>query len=155
MDDLVAYLLNNNISISSMESLTGGLFAALLTSYSGVSKIYSGSLVTYSDEIKIALGDVDPLIVKKHGAISTETAQAMAENCQKLFNSDIAVSFTGNAGPDAQEAKPVGLVYTCICIYEKFYLYEDHLVGDRATIRETIINKTCERIKKNLGIMGI
>ena len=155
MDDLIAYLLNNNISISSMESLTGGLFAALITSYSGVSKIYSGSLVTYSDSVKMTLGHVDPTIINKHGAISKETAQAMAENCQKLFKSDIAVSFTGNAGPDAQEAKPVGLIYTCIYIYNRYYLYEDHLVGDRSSIRETIIDKTCERIAKNLGIKGI
>jgi len=155
MDDLVIYLLNNNISISSMESLTGGMFAALLTSYSGISKVFSGSLVTYSDHIKLTLGKIEPTIIAKYGAISKETAQAMAKNCQILFQSDIAVSFTGNAGPDAQEGKPVGLVYTGIYIYDKCYLFEDHLLGDRKTIRETIINKTCDRIKKNLGIISI
>ena len=151
MEKLIDLLLKNRITISAMESLTGGLFTAKLSEYSGVSTILKGSLVTYTDEIKISLGRIDETIIKKHGAISKQTAQAMALNCQKLFDSRIAVSFTGNAGPLAHENKPVGQVFTAIVYDHELFEFEDYLKGSRFKIRNDIINLTVDRLLAILG----
>jgi PncC family amidohydrolase len=151
MERLVDLLIKQKITISAMESITGGLFTARLTEYSGVSSILLGTLVTYTDQIKVNLGKVDESIIKRHGAISQQTAQAMAINCQKLFKSRIAVSFTGNAGPLTQEDKPVGLVFSAIVYDQSLYEFEDQLNGSRFKIRNDIINLTVERLLVILG----
>jgi PncC family amidohydrolase len=151
MERLVDLLIKQKITISAMESITGGLFTARLTEYSGVSSILLGTLVTYTDQIKVDLGKVDESIIKRHGAISQQTAQAMAINCQKLFKSRIAVSFTGNAGPLTQEDKPVGLVFSAIVYDQSLYEFEDQLNGSRFKIRNDIINLTVERLLVILG----
>ena len=151
MERLVDLLIKQKITISAMESITGGLFTARLTDYSGVSSILLGTLVTYTDQIKVNLGKVDESIIKRHGAISQQTAQAMAINCQKLFKSRIAVSFTGNAGPLTQEDKPVGLVFSAIVYDQSLYEFEDQLNGSRFKIRNDIINLTVERLLVILG----
>ncbi|MEA5026356.1 MAG: nicotinamide-nucleotide amidohydrolase family protein [Erysipelotrichaceae bacterium] len=152
MDTLVDYLLANNLTISCMESLTGGLFGARLTSFSGISKIFCGGIIAYSDEAKVNIGQVSSQIISEYGAISREAAVSMAEQCQQLFKTNIAVSFTGNAGPTAQEGKPVGLVYSCLSINASVYVYEDLLSGTRDAIREQIINLMIVRMKENLGV---
>ena len=151
MERLVDLLIKQKITISAMESITGGLFTARLTEYSGVSSILLGTLVTYTDQIKVNLGKVDESIIKRHGAISQQTAQAMAINCQKLFKSRITVSFTGNAGPLTQEDKPVGLVFSAIVYDQSLYEFEDQLNGSRFKIRNDIINLTVERLLVILG----
>lgn len=151
MERLVDLLIKRKITISAMESITGGLFTARLTEYSGVSSILLGTLVTYTDQIKVDLGKIDESIIKKYGAISQQTAQAMAINCQKLFKSRIAISFTGNAGPLAQEDKPVGLVFSAIVYDQSLYEFEDRLNGSRFKIRNDIINLTVERLLVILG----
>ena len=151
MERLVDLLIKQKITISAMESITGGLFTARLTEYNGVSSILLGTLVTYTDQIKVDLGKVDESIIKRYGAISQQTAQAMAINCQKLFKSRIAVSFTGNAGPLAQEDKPVGLVFSAIVYDQSLYEFEDRLNGSRFKIRNDIINLTVERLLVILG----
>ncbi len=151
MERLVDLLIKQKITISAMESITGGLFTARLTEYSGVSSILLGTLVTYTDQIKVDLGKVDESVIKRHGAISQQTAQAMAINCQKLFKSRIAVSFTGNAGPLTQEDKPVGLVFSAIVYDQSLYEFEDQLNGSRFKIRNDIINLTVERLLVILG----
>ena len=145
MERLVDLLIKQKITISAMESITGGLFTARLTEYSGVSSILLGTLVTYTDQIKVDLGKIDESIIKRYGAISQQTAQAMAINSQKLFKSRIAVSFTGNAGPLAQEDKPVGLVFSAIVYDQSLYEFEDQLNGSRFKIRNDIINLTVDR----------
>jgi len=151
MERLVNLLIKQKITISAMESITGGLFTARLTEYSGVSSILLGTLVTYTDQIKVDLGKIDESIIKRYGAISQQTAQAMAINSQKLFKSRIAVSFTGNAGPLAQEDKPVGLVFSAIVYDQSLYEFEDQLNGSRFKIRNDIINLTVERLLVILG----
>lgn len=151
MRTLVTELIKLNLTISTMESLTGGLFGAKITSYSGVSKIYKGTLVTYSNQAKIKVGHVDQNIINKYGAISEETAIVMAKNCQNIFETDIAVSFTGNAGPTVMENKAVGLVYSVIRIKDKNYLFCDHLSKSRNKIRNDIVNKTIVRLLQILG----
>lgn len=105
-------LLEKNLSLSSAESCTGGMFASAITGISGISKIFDRSLVTYSNEAKMQELGVREETLKAYGAVSEETAREMAEGLFKITGSDICVSVTGIAGPEGgSPEKPVGLVY--------------------------------------------
>ena len=149
MEQLVKELTKRNLTISSCESLTGGLFASMLVNVSGASKVFVGSYVTYMDKCKEILLDGND-ILEKYGAISKQMAKQMAEVVKEKLQSDIAISFTGNAGPLASENKEVGLVYSCLIIKEKEIIYEDHYQGDREQIRNSCIEDAIKRILENL-----
>lgn len=105
-------LMEQNLSLSSAESCTGGMFAAAVTSVSGISKIFDRSLVTYSNEAKMQELGVREETLKTCGAVSEETAREMAEGLFQITGSDICISVTGIAGPEGgSPEKPVGLVY--------------------------------------------
>ena len=108
MDELAQILKEKDISISSVESFTVGGFASLIGSISGISQVYRGSLVSYQTRIKRDVLHIDQKIIDNYGVVSNEVAGLMAINGQKMFDSDICISFTGNAGPTAMENKPVG-----------------------------------------------
>ncbi len=113
LTDVVANkLLTHNISISCAESCTGGLFAAALTEYPGISAVFDRGLVTYSNRAKVDELGVSEETLLRFGAVSHETASEMAAGLAQKTGSDICVSVTGIAGPDGgTEEKPVGLVY--------------------------------------------
>ncbi len=140
MKELIDRLKELHLTISSCESLTGGLFAAKITAVSGASKVYRGSLITYQNDVKAKLLNVDLEEIEKYGAVSYNTASIMALKCKEILNSDIAVSFTGNAGPDVLENKPVGLVYIGIAIKDYIKVDECHFNGDRAQIQEACLS---------------
>lgn len=145
MKRLVETLKENNLTIASCESLTGGLFASKIVEVSGASSVFVGGYVTYMDKCKeILLNGQD--ILHSKGAISEEMAYLMAKEVKEKLVSDIAVSFTGNAGPFASEGKEVGLVYSCIIFKEEYIVYKDLFSGNRNEIRESVINKTVERL---------
>jgi len=100
------------LTIVTAESCTGGLIAALLTDIPGSSKTVERGFVTYSNEAKIECLGVPPETIAAHGAVSEETARAMAEGALRASRADIGVSVTGVAGPGGGSAeKPVGLVH--------------------------------------------
>ncbi len=96
-----------------MESLTGGLLASTITDVSGSSNYFVGGLVTYSTDLKAQMG-VSREILAAHGAVSEETAIAMARAIRERLGTDFGLGITGVAGPDEQEGKPVGTVYIAI-----------------------------------------
>jgi len=97
------------------ESCTGGLMASSVTSIPGVSAIFPGSLVTYSDRAKIESLSVTRETIGRHGAVSAQCAAEMACGARKLFDTVIAVSVTGIAGPNGGSSdKPVGTVWFAI-----------------------------------------
>jgi nicotinamide-nucleotide amidase len=97
------------------ESCTGGLVAALLTSVPGSSDVVERGFVTYSNEAKIELLGVPVDIIAGHGAVSAQTAEAMARGALTHSRADVAVSITGVAGPGGGSAeKPVGLVFLAV-----------------------------------------
>ena len=105
-------LIEKGISISAAESCTGGGFASAITDVPGISAVFDRSLVTYSNQAKIDELGVKPDTLKKHGAVSEETAIEMAEGVRRVSGSDIGISVTGIAGPEGgTPEKPVGLVY--------------------------------------------
>lgn len=152
MDELAEILMRYNISISSVESFTVGNFATMLGSIPGISKVYKGSLVTYQSSTKERLLGISHELIEKYGVVSKEIASLMCINGKQILDSDICVSFTGNAGPEAMEGKPVGLVYVGI-LYEGVNIYELKLKGTRQEIAQQAIDfairKLIEKIKVN------
>lgn len=114
MQELIELCTRLGVTISACESLTAGLFMAELASVPGASKVLQGGFVTYSNQMKESLVKVPVKLLYNYGAVSAECARAMAYNTRLLTETDYAVSFTGNAGPDALENKPAGLVYCAI-----------------------------------------
>lgn len=96
-----------------MESLTGGLLSSAVTDVSGSSAYFLGGLVTYSTELKAQMG-VPREILEQYGAVSQETALAMAHAVRQRLGADIGLGITGVAGPDPLEEKPAGTVYIAV-----------------------------------------
>ena len=104
-------LLGRGETLSVAESCTGGLVGSLLTEIPGASNWYTGGVITYSDSLKTSLLGVDPGLLVRHGAVSLETALAMARGVRGLTGSSIGAAVTGIAGPSGGSAdKPVGTV---------------------------------------------
>ena len=103
---------SRGLRLATAESCTGGLVAAALTAIAGSSDVFDCSFVSYSNEAKQKLLGVPAAILRRHGAVSGETAAAMAKGALRRSRADCAVSITGIAGPNGgSEKKPVGLVY--------------------------------------------
>jgi len=100
------------LHVATAESCTGGLVAAALTEIAGSSDVVDRGFVTYSDDAKRAMLGVPAATLKRFGAVSAQTAKAMAAGALKNSRADLAVSITGIAGPGGgSKQKPVGLVY--------------------------------------------
>jgi nicotinamide-nucleotide amidase len=112
IDQQVAGLLRDrSLTIAVAESCTGGLLAGRLTDLAGSSEYVLGGLVVYSNEAKVALAGVDPALIERVGAVSTEVAQALADGAAERLGADLGVGITGIAGPGGgTEDKPVGTV---------------------------------------------
>jgi nicotinamide-nucleotide amidase len=137
VDDQVAELLRGR-RLALAESCTGGLVAARLTDRPGASEYLAGAVVSYSNEAKSDLLGVDPALIERHGAVSPETAEAMAAGAIERFQADTAVAVTGVAGPGGgTPAKPVGTVCFCVRIEGRGSVVRTvQLPGDRAAIRD-------------------
>ncbi len=117
VDDVVAEaLVAAGETVAVAESCTGGGLGARLTARPGSSAYVLGGVIAYADEVKVAVLDVDAEVIRRHGAVSAECAERMAEGARRFLASDWALSITGVAGPGGgTEEKPVGLVYVGIC----------------------------------------
>ncbi len=130
-------LKEKQLTVTTAESCTGGLLAGRLINVPGISEYLKEGYVTYSNEAKEKLLGVEAEILKKHGAVSSQTAEAMARGGAKAAGADICIAVTGIAGPDGGTIeKPVGLVYmSCFC-RGKLYTEKNQYSGDRGKIRE-------------------
>jgi nicotinamide-nucleotide amidase len=109
---VVKLLKENNLTIATAESCTGGEYAQSITSVPGASLIFGRGFVTYSNEAKMELLGVEESVLSKYGAVSEQCAAEMAEGARRAAGSDIGISITGIAGPDGgSEEKPVGTVW--------------------------------------------
>jgi nicotinamide-nucleotide amidase len=123
------------------ESCTGGLVAGALTAIAGSSDVLERGFVTYSNDAKSELLGVPPEIIAAYGAVSAETAAAMAEGAVARAPVDLAVSVTGVAGPGGgSPAKPVGLVICGVARRDGRCRTERHILdGDRAALRQAAL----------------
>ncbi len=117
--------------VTTAESCTGGLVAAAITSIAGSSDVFEFGFITYADMAKADMIGVDAALIKRHGAVSVEVAQAMAEGALATASADLALSITGIAGPGGgSPAKPVGLVFVGCAIRGAATLVQRHEFGD-------------------------
>jgi len=124
------------LSLAAAESSTGGLVAARLTSVPGASDVFVGGVVTYSNELKRALLGVPAELLERHGAVSAESAAAMAAGARARLGADVSVAVTGIAGPGGgTREKPVGLVYLHAEGPDGSRGLELSLPGDRDAVR--------------------
>jgi nicotinamide-nucleotide amidase len=151
IDDQVAALLSGR-RIAVGESCTGGLMAARLTERAGSSDYVAGSVVAYSNEAKTALLGVDAKLIERHGAVSPEVAEALADGALERFEADTAVGITGVAGPSGgTEAKPVGYVCVCVKTSDGRVLARDpHLPGNRAEVRDRTTTVALHLLRRHL-----
>lgn len=149
---LFKLLKETGFTISVAESCTGGLVCSRLVSNPGVSEYFKEGFVTYSNKAKRRTLEVSKSTLKKQGAISGQVAKEMALGAAVNTDSDIAVAITGNAGPEAEEGKPVGLVYIGIYCRGKVKAFEYSLEGEREDIRQQAASEAfilcCETIEK-------
>ena len=151
IEEVIELLKESNLTLGSCESLTGGLFSSTVTSYPGVSKFYKGCICSYSTLVKHDLLKIDQDLIDTKGVVSKEIAYEMARSASMLLDTDITISFTGNAGPTAMEGKEVGLVYIGLKIKDDIKTFEYHFDGNRNSIREQVVIEGFNLIKKYLG----
>jgi nicotinamide-nucleotide amidase len=119
-EEIVRLYSERGLKIVTAESCTGGLVAGYLTAVAGSSAVVERGFVTYSNEAKIELLSIPAELIARFGAVSAETAAAMAQGALAHSRADMAVSVTGIAGPGGGSAdKPVGLVYFACAVRDK------------------------------------
>ena len=137
-------------TIATAESCTGGMIAALLTEIPGSSDVYSYGFVTYSNEAKTELLGVSEDILQSVGAVSAETALAMASGARNSIGADVAVAVTGIAGPGGgSDEKPVGTVFLAVAAGEELGSFvEKFEFGDigRTKIRRETTKEALEML---------
>ena len=137
LDQLANALLARRQTLATAESCTGGLVGAALTGLPGSSAWYLGGVVAYANELKIRLLGVPAEILAANGAVSLETARAMAAGARAATGADFAVAITGIAGPSGgTPEKPVGLVYVGVAAPHGTATFKHHFSGSRAEIRQ-------------------
>lgn len=127
------------LTVSTAESMTGGLIASSIVDVAGASSVLCEGVVTYSIASKCKRLDINPHFVDEYGVISQQVAQAMAIGLRKN-GSGVAVSVTGNAGPTSEDGQPVGLCYIGIATERNVAVYRNMFLGDRNSIRMQAAN---------------
>ncbi len=137
---VVDLIIGNELTVSTVESCTGGLLAGRLVSVPGVSDAFKSGLITYSNKSKRKLAGVKKSTLDKYGAVSKQTATEMVKGLAALTKSDITVATTGIAGPGGGTAdKPVGLVYIACSVCGNVTVKECHFTGNRQKIRDNSV----------------
>ncbi|MGH7327435.1 MAG: nicotinamide-nucleotide amidohydrolase family protein, partial [Polyangiaceae bacterium] len=133
---IVSALLRRGHTIATAESCTGGAIADALVRVPGVSAVFRGGVVAYNDDVKRNLLDVPEETLRSHGAVSVETAIAMARGARRRLDADIAIATTGIAGPaGGTPEKPVGLVWFALVADGEPRTYRATFPGERSDIR--------------------
>lgn len=132
----------HGLKVATAESCTGGLVAGALTEIPGSSDVLDRGFVTYSNAAKQAMLGVPASILERHGAVSRETADAMAAGALMMSNADLSVAITGIAGPGGGSAeKPVGLVHFAAAARDGRRVHREKQYGDvgRSTVRREAV----------------
>lgn len=144
-------LTKEGLTIATAESCTGGKIAALLSSVSGASKYFKGSLVSYATQVKEDVLKIPSDLIDTYSVVSAEVAQAMALSAQKLFNVDYVIATTGNAGPLKGEADAeVGTVFIGVATPQGVLVEEFNFGQPREKVIDRAVNKGMELIYKEI-----
>lgn len=132
------------------ESLTGGGIGAALTAVPGSSEVYKGGVISYTNWVKENTLGVSGEILETYGAVSAQTAQAMALGVRELLKADVAVAVTGLAGPGGDEfGNPVGTVFIGYQDKKTAQVIGCHFTGTREEIRNQTIDRALKLVLEN------
>jgi nicotinamide-nucleotide amidase len=138
-------------TVSVAESLTGGMLGERFTTVPGSSHYFLGGFIAYSNAMKVELLGVDPQLLAHFGAVSRETAEAMAAGARRLTNATYALAVTGVAGPESgEDAAPVGTVYVALADPEKTVSFHRQFIGDRTRIRVFTTQMALDVLRRRL-----
>jgi len=138
-------------SLAIAESCTGGKISERITSIPGASNYYKGSVVSYATQSKIDILQIDPTVIENYSLVSVEVAEAMAKQVQILFNTDYAISTTGNAGPTkGDDNAEVGTVCIALATPDNVFSEEYHFGNHRTKVINKAVNKSFELLQKEI-----
>jgi nicotinamide-nucleotide amidase len=144
-------LTEKKLTVSTAESCTGGKIASVLTSISGSSNYFKGSIVSYATEAKINVLGVSQEIIDEFSVVSKQVAEAMASQVKKIFQSDFAIAATGNAGPNKGDADAeVGTVFIAIATPKGVFSEQFNFGQPREKVIDRTVNKGLELIYKEI-----
>ncbi|MFM9890392.1 MAG: CinA family protein [Rickettsiales bacterium] len=145
-EQLLAACRAQGLTLTTAESCTGGLIAALLTEIPGSSDVVVGGFITYANAAKNRMLGVDAALIEMHGAVSEPVARAMAEGALQASDASLAIAVTGIAGPGgATPTKPVGLVHLACARVGHATLHRTcHFSGDRSAVRFAAVKAALE-----------
>ena len=153
--ELGTLLRQAGFTLAVAESCTGGLLGALITDLPGSSAYFLGGVVAYGDRAKRDQLGVGAGLLARHGAVSAQAAEAMAEGARSRFGSTLAASITGIAGPEADgTAKPVGLTYVGIATPDGVSSHEHRFGGDRWSIRRQAASEALRLLVEAVRTLG-
>jgi nicotinamide-nucleotide amidase len=152
VDDQVAALLRGSLTIATAESCTGGLLAARLTDPPGASEYVKGAIVAYANDVKVSRAGVPAELIERHGAVSAEVAEALADGARARLKADVGVGVTGVAGPGGgTPEKPVGLVWLCVVAPNGARMTRSvNLPGGRGDVRDRATSVAMHLIRRVL-----
>lgn len=140
LQQVTAALLARKQTLATAESCTGGLLGGACTRRPGSSAWYLGGIIAYSNALKTRLLDVKAALLAAHGAVSPETAKAMADGVRAKTGAGYALAITGIAGPDGgTKEKPVGLVFIALAGPAGTQAFEHRFSGSRSEIRAVVV----------------
>ena len=146
---IASELIKKGLSLSVAESCTGGLISKRLTDVAGSSAFFRGSIVAYSNKIKVNQLSISKELLKENGAVSEPVARKMAQSIQNITNSDIGIATTGISGPSGgTNEKPVGLVYIAISYDNKVWVKEFNFFPKRSIHREATSQAALNMVRK-------
>ena len=149
---LVKILLERGLKVTFAESCTGGLLGATLTSVSGASDVFDGSLVSYANEVKADKLGVDRNTLATVGAVSEDSARQMALGALRAFSADCGAAITGIAGPGGGTSeKPVGTVFISAAFNGNVNVERCLFSGNRAQVREQSVAKALDMLTEILS----
>ena len=152
-EQIITLARDNRLTLSTVESCTGGLIAGALTAVPGSSDVLYGGFVTYANEAKIGMVGVPYGLLREFGAVSKEVASAMAEGGLAAAGTHFCIAVTGIAGPSGGSAeKPLGLVHFALASDEGTKNLKKTFKGDRAEIRRQAVIEALKLCLK--GIEG-
>jgi nicotinamide-nucleotide amidase len=138
-------------TVAVAESLTGGMLGERFTTVPGSSRYFLGGFIAYSNAMKVELLGVDPQLLAHFGAVSRETAEAMAAGARRLTKATYALAVTGVAGPElGEDAAPVGTVYVAVADPEKSVAVHRQFLGDRTRIRQFTTQMALDVLRRRL-----
>ncbi len=151
LEQVVFQLLKEKrMTLSTAESCTGGFIAKRITDLRGSSAVFIGGAVTYATESKTAVLGIEPEFIAKHGVISGEVASEMAKRARVLFNSSIAVSTTGLAGPEGDGINPVGTVFVALAVENEVFVTQLSSGFGRTRVRTLASNCALDMVRRYL-----